>query len=68
MLIGFSYLCVSYVLCLFFQIAENDRLKKANWPNFFNIIFWFLLNVGSIGPVNQQINFVSSSVFPLKFV
>ena len=39
--------------------------KKVSWPKFYNIIFLFLLNVGSIGSVDQQINFVLPQVFPL---
>ena len=54
------------LLCLFlllliiiFQKAENKRLKKASWPKFCNIIFLFLLKIGSVGPADQQINLVS---------
>ena len=53
MLFGFGYLYVCYIL---FK-AENNRLKKASWPKFWNIFFLFLLKVGS---VDQQINFVLS--------
>ena len=52
----------------FLQRAENNRLKKASWLKFFNIIFLFLLKVMSVGPVDQQINFVLPEVFPLKFI
>ena len=39
----------------FFQKAENSRLKKeASQPNFPNIIFLFLLKIGSVGLVDQQ--------------
>ena len=54
MLLGFSYL---YVCNVFLQKAENN-LKKASWPKICNIIFFFLLIVVSVEPVNQQINFV----------
>ena len=33
--------------------------KKASWQKIFNIIFLFLLKIGSVGPVDQQINLVS---------
>ena len=52
MLLGFSYLSFS------FQQAENKRLRKASWPKVCNIIFLFLLKVGSTGPTVQQINLV----------
>ena len=41
---------------IFFQKAENSRLKKASWPKFCNAIFLFLLKIGSGGPVDQQIS------------
>ena len=41
MLPGFGYLCVCYVLFLFIQKAENNRLKKGSWSKFCNIIFFF---------------------------
>ena len=49
-----------FVMFYFFllQKVENDRLKKANWRRFCNIILLFLLKVGSVGPLDQQINFV----------
>ena len=43
----------------FFQIAENNRFKKASWPKSCNIIFLFLLKIGLVGPADQQINLVS---------
>ena len=51
----------------FLQKAENNRLKKASWPTFCNIILLFLLKLGTVGPVDQQINYVLPQVFPLKF-
>ena len=42
MLFAFWF-CVYYVF--FPQKVENNRLKKASWPKFCNIIFWFLLKV-----------------------
>ena len=45
---------------LFFQKAENNRLRNCN------IIFLFLLKIGSVGPVDQQINLVSPYSLKLK--
>ena len=59
MLLGFGYL-YKFMFLFFFQKAENNRLKKASWSKFCNIIFLFLLKVGSVGPVDQHINFVLS--------
>ena len=42
-----------------FQKAENNRLKKASWPKFCNIIFLILLKIEPVGSVDQQINLVS---------
>ena len=52
----------------FFQKAENNRLKKANWPKFCNIIFLFLFEIGLVSLVDQQINLVFSekAVFKIK--
>ena len=63
-MINASWFWLLSLLCFFFlfffiQKAENNRLKKANWPKFCNIIFLFLLKAGSAGPVEQQINLVS---------
>ena len=55
MLLGVGYLYVCYT---FLQIIENNRLKKASWPKFCNIIFLLLLKVGLVVPVSLQINFV----------
>ena len=43
MLLGFGYLYKLYYIYIsyFFQKAENNRLKKASWPKFCNIIFVF---------------------------
>ena len=57
MFLDFGYLYVCYVLFLFLERTENNRSKKISWTKFFNIIFLFLPNVGSVGPVYQQINF-----------
>ena len=50
-LFNISLLCFMSFL---FQKAENSRLKK-----FCNIIFLFLLKIGLVGSVDQQINLVS---------
>ena len=57
--LGFGYLYKFVMFYFFFQKAENNRLKKASWSKFCNIIFIFLLKIGSVRPVNQQINLVS---------
>ena len=62
-------ICIFVTFYFFFlQKVENNRLKKNSWSKFCIIIFLFLLKVGSVGPVNQQINFVLPEVFPLKFI
>ena len=61
MLFGFGYLCKFLMFYFFFlQKAENNSFKKASWPKFCNIIFSFLLKIGSVGPEDKQINSVSS--------
>ena len=56
MVLGFGYLYVCYVLFIYFYFLFFK--KKAGWPKFCNIIFLFLLKVGSVGLVDQEINFV----------
>ena len=58
MLLGFGYLFVVMLYFFFLQKAENSRLKKVNWPTFCNIIFFFLLKIGSLRSTDQQINYV----------
>ena len=56
MLLGLGYLfkfVLFFFLFFFFQKAENNRLEKASWPKFCNIIFLFLIKIGSVGPVDQ---------------
>ena len=55
MLLGLGYLFkfVLFFFLFFFQKAENNRLEKASWPKFCNIIFLFLFKIGSVGPVDQ---------------
>ena len=55
-----------FYLSLFFQKAENNGFKKASWPKFFNVIYlftYFLLKIGSVAPVDQQINLVSPYMY-----
>ena len=52
----------------FFNQQKIIDLRKASWPKFCFIICFFLLKVGSVGPVDQQINFVLPEVFQLKFI
>ena len=61
MLLNFGYLYkfIMFHFLLVFQKAEKKILKKASWPKLCNIIFLFLLKVGSVEPVDQQINFAS---------
>ena len=62
MLLGFGYLYkfdMFFFSYYFFQKAENNRLKKISWPKFCNIVFLFLLKIGSGGPVDQQIHLIS---------
>ena len=61
MLLGFDYLhkSVVFYLLIFLKNQKIIDLKKASWPKFCNIIFLFLLKIGSAGPVDQQINLVS---------
>ena len=43
----------------FIQKTENNIFLEKRWPTFYDIIFLFLLVIGSVGPVDQQINLVS---------
>ena len=49
----------------FLRKAENKRLKKKPVGHNF-VIFLLLFKIGSLGPVDQQINLVLPSVFQLK--
>ena len=45
-----------YVLFFFKKQKMKDQ-KKAGWPKFCNIfLLLFLLKIGSVGPVDKQIN------------
>ena len=60
MLLGFGYLFkFAMFYFLFFKKQKRIDLKKASWPKFCNTIFLFLLKIGSVGPVEQQINLIS---------
>ena len=60
MLLGFGYLYrfVMFYFFFFFQKAENNRLKKSYLTKICDIIFLFFIKIGSVGPVDQQINLV----------
>ena len=60
LLIYISLLCfISFFF--FFQKAENNRfVKKTSWPKLCNIIFLFLLKIGLVRHVEQQINFITT--------
>ena len=65
MFLGFGYLykfvMFYFFFLFFFGKAEHNRLKKARLPKLCNItIFWFLLKMGSVRYLDQQINLVSS--------
>ena len=57
MLLGFGYLYKFDVLFIYFFFKKQKIEKKAGWPKFGN--FMFLFKIGSIEPVDQQINLVS---------
>ena len=48
-----------YFLSFFLKKQKIIDLKKGVWPKFYCVIFLFLLKIGSVGPVNQQIDFVT---------
>ena len=55
------YISLFCIISFFFQKEESNRLKKASCPKFGNI-FLFLVKIGSVGPVDQQMNLVSPSM------
>ena len=63
MLLCFGYLYMfvmfNFFLFFFFEKAEHNRLKKSRLPNLCNKSFWFLLKMGLVRSVDQQINLVS---------
>ena len=64
MLLGFGYLykIVMFYFFLFFSKSIKQWIKKKKWPKFCTI-FLFLLKIGLVGPVDQQINLVSPNAF-----
>ena len=60
MLLGYIFKFVIFYFFFFFQKAENNRFKKTSWPKLCNIIFLFLLKIGSGGLVDQKINGIVS--------
>ena len=61
MLLGFGYL-YKFVIFYFLFLFEKQKIidkKKNSWPKVCNIIFLLLIKIGSVGPVDQQINLVS---------
>ena len=62
MLLKFVIYLICYVLFLFFFFFKKQKtvdLKKARRLKFCNIIFLFLHKIGSVGPVDPQIDLVS---------
>ena len=57
------FIFLLYFISFFFKKEKIIDLKKASWPKLCNIIFLFLIKVGSIGPVGQQINFFCLKYF-----
>ena len=47
----------------FFQKAERDRLKKTVGQNFVISLLFLLPKIGSVGPIDQQMNLVSPKVY-----
>ena len=70
MLLGLGYFykfVMFYFLFFFSQKAESNRFKKKPVvQNFVILFFKFLLKIGSVGPVDQQINLVSPKVTVTK--
>ena len=70
MLLGFSHFwkLVMFYFFLFFVFQKAEyRLYKSQLARFCNIIFLFLLKIGSVGPVDQQINLVMFVKFLLRY-
>ena len=59
MILSFGYL-KKFVMFYFF-FFQKAEIKKKPIGKFCNIIFLFFLKIGSVGPVDQQINLVSSN-------
>ena len=62
MLVVFGYLYKIVKFCFFFFFKKQkikDLKENASWLKFCNIIFLFLLKIGSVRPVDQKINLFS---------
>ena len=59
LVIYISLLCLTSSFIFFFKKQKIIDLKKASRPKFCNIIFLFFLKIGSIGPIDQQLNLFS---------
>ena len=68
MLLGFWYLhkFVMFYFLLFLKKQKRKDWKNACWPKMSNIIFLFLLQIESVGPVDKQINLFSPSNINLQ--
>ena len=59
-----SLLC--FISYFFLKKQKRKDWKNACWPKMSNIIFLFLLQIESIGPVDKQINLFSPSNINLQ--
>ena len=55
----FFLFLVIFISFFFKKKQKITGLKKPSWPKLCNITFLFLLKIGSVGSVNQQINLAS---------
>ena len=55
MLLDFGYL---YKFVMFYFFFFNNRLKKSQLAKILYDFFLFLLKIGSVGPVDKQINLI----------
>ena len=69
MLYGFGYL-YKFVMFYFFSFVKEQKKKrfkkKTVDQNFVILIFLVSLKIGPVGPVDQQINLVSSKYYLFK--
>ena len=59
LVIYISLLCLTSSFIFFFKKQKIIDFKKASRTKFCNIIFLFFLKIGSIGPIEQQLNLFS---------
>ena len=66
--LGYFYKFVMFYFLFFFLKKQKviDLKKKPVVQNFVILFFKFLLKIGSVGPVDQQINLVSPKVTVTK--